>query len=958
MFKVVEIKHADNDLRILCLNIRSLDSNINDLLTFITQFKTPFDIISLNETFLNAGIEGLGKYNIPTYSHLTLNRGNNCRRGGIRIYYRDHLTLSKIEELTGEFETHEAIFATISLNNKSIVFGSIYRAPNKSIVNFNNYLSNILFNNESILNNRCIITGDTNIDYLLCDSRETHRAFNQIMIENGFEMQVSDKTRCSDQSGRPVSILDHVFTNFTANNVTTVIDTKITKSDHLAVIFSCKFSVANTKIKKTFSGFSTINFEKFKVHAPALYNNYEIKSNNIDDEINAFLNFNNNVIKRFFPTKVKYISTKRLKMPWITKRILKLINKKHKLFICYKRDQIPFEVYKAYAHILAIVLKRIRESYYKNRLNQPNDCRKTWSVINEILGRDRKYSAIKEILLNGEFVTDTEVISQQFCEYFSSIPIQTQNKLNEPINNYSELIPLNEQSLSFRQTTPTEIEKVINGLHKKGRGIPTKLLKAIKQYISPILCKLFNMCINEAYYPKCFKIARITPIHKSGNIKILSNYRPISTLINLNKILEKLLYNRINDFFETCSILSDNQFGFRKARDTQLAALKLLNYILPSLSSGKEYAGCVFLDFSKAFDTVSHDKLLQKLERYGVREKALKLVKSYLTDRTQFVTVNGKDSYEIAIEVGVPQGSCLGPLFYIIYANDLNRLINNLNAVTFADDTTVVEICNSVELLSLKLNHILSQILDWSNYNKLALNGSKTKWMLFSNRNVLAPDIFLAGDKVEKVASFKYLGMFLDNNLKHKTHIDYLRKKLARLRYISYKIRPYLTKESAHKFYYAMIQSHLCYGVLVWGGACACVEAFNKLCHLQDKIVFNLFSDTNDTINNVNTIYKENKILKLTDLYKVRVSIIMYKIINENYAPFLQNDLFTHVNTNPYNTRQNNMFVQPFPRVNCVKINFMSNAIKIWNDINLEIKQSTSVAIIKKKLTQEIINSY
>ena len=197
--------------------------------------------------------------------------------------------------------------------------------------------------------------------------------------------------------------------------------------------------------------------------------------------------------------------------------------------------------------------------------------------------------------------------------------------------------------------------------------------------------------------------------------------------------------------------------------------------------------------------------------------------------------------------------------------------------MTFADDTTVVEICNSIELLSLKLNHILSQFLDWSNYNKLELNGSKTKWMLFSNRNVLTPDIFLAGDKVEKVASFKYLGMFLDNNLKHKTHTDSLRKKLARLRYISYKIRPYLTKESAHKFYYAMIQSHLCYGVLVWGAHVLVLKPSINYVNFKIKLYsINLFFDTNDTISNVNTIYKENKILKLTDLYKVRVSIIMY----------------------------------------------------------------------------------
>ena len=645
-------------------------------------------------------------------------------------------------------------------------------------------------------------------------------------------------------------------------------------------------------------------------------------------------------------------------MSWLSKRIIKLIDKKHKLYIQFKRNNLSYEVYKAYANLLAFVLKRLRENYYKRKLSHSNDSKNTWSVINEILGRDRKYNTIKQIVLDGQAETDTAEISKQFCEHFSSIPIMTQSKLNEPINNYAELIPLNERSLHFRQTTPLEIKKIISDLRKKGRGIPAKLLKIIKQFVSPILCRLFNMCIEQAYYPQSFKVARVTPLHKSGDITDIKNYRPISTLINLNKILEKILYSRLNEFFESCGILSDNQFGFRKARDTQLATLKLLNYILPSLSTGESVAGCVFLDFSKAFDTVSHDMLLLKLNRYGVRDNALLLIKSYLSNRSQYVSVNETDSPSLPVEVGVPQGSCLGPLFYLIYANDLNKLMNNLRAVTFADDTTIVESCHSIEILTLKLNYILSQVLDWSNYNRLALNNSKTKWMLFSNRTVETPDIFLAGKRVEKVDSFKYLGLFFDNNLKYKSHINYLRKRLASLRYISYKIKPYLSKDAALKFYYAMVQSLLCYGVLVWAGASACVKSFDKLSQLQNKIVFNLFSQPNDSINNINVLYKENRILKLTDLYKVRVSMVMYKIINENYAPFLHNDLLTHVNTNPYNTRQNHMFVQPFPRVNCIKINFLSNAILIWNNLSNDIKQSGSEARVKKALTNDILSRY
>ena len=951
-----EFKHNENDLRILCLNIRSLNSNFEELLAFIGQATKPFDIISLNETFLNSNSNNF--YEIPTYAHLTLNRKNG-HGGGIRIYYKDHLTVSIKQDLTGEFDTHESIFANVSYSNKSIMFGSIYRAPSKSIENFNAYLSNILFNNQSILDKSCIITGDLNIDYLLCNERESHRNFKEIMNENGFSMQVRDKTRCSDQSGLPVSMLDHIFTNFTNNNYTSVISDKITKSDHLAIIFSCKFCTPKIKIRKMFYDFSYNNCIKFQENAASLYENYAINSNDIDRETDLFIKFNNDLVKRYFPLKVKYISIKRLEMKWINKSILKLIDKKHKLYILYKKNELPSHVYKAYADLLAILLKSLRRDYYKSKLQETRDSHKTWSVINEILGRNRKYNKIKEIVFQGEKITDEVEISSRFCEHFSSVPIVTQNNLNASLNQYDELIPYNATSFTFNQITPIEIQKIIKSLHKKGRNLPSKFLKIANQYIAPILSSLFNMCLDQGYYPQAFKIARVTPIHKNGDIRDIKNYRPISTLLNLNKILEKLLYYRLNTFLESHNIISDNQYGFRKSRDTQLAALNLINYILPSLSEGQSYAGCVFLDFSKAFDTVSHIKLTQKLERYGIRGMALTLIKSYLTNRSQYVSINGMDSHQMPVEVGVPQGSCLGPLFYLIYSNDLNKLMTNINTVAFADDTTVIEICQSIETLTLKLNLVLSQVLDWSNYNKLALNGTKTKWMLFSNTsNIVAPDIFLAGIKLERVESFKFLGLFLDSNLKYKSHINYLRKKLSSFKYITYKLKLFLTQEAARKFYFGMIQSLLCYGILVWGGASSCVKAFDKLCSLQDKIVYNLFSKPTDTMNNINNIYKINNLLKIKDLYKVRVSMILYKIINENYAPFLLNEIMAYVNPSPYNTRQNNDFVEPFPRVNCVKINFLSNALRIWNELDDNIKSSGSVSRIKKLLTNKIINEY
>jgi hypothetical protein len=958
MFSRLENKHGKNDLKILHLNIRSLPRHFEQLLSFIGIFGNVFDIISLNETWLNSHIDTL--YEIPNFSHITINRPNFRRGGGLRVYYRSHLTVTACEDLTGVFNTHESIFACVSNNNKKLVFGTIYRPPNLSIADFNNYLSNVLFVNRHILNDKCIITGDININFLLCNELESHRMYKNIMIENGFEMFVKNATRCNEQTGQPISILDHVFTNFTESVLTNVIDYKI--SDHLPIMFSCQLAKSNNIIKQVFYDFSVINFNRFLLEAPTLYGNYTIiDSNNVDLEMSRFIDWNHSLIKRFFPTKIKHISLNRLKTPWINKRILKLINKKHKLFTLLKYKVIPYIIYKAFSNLLDTILTRMRREYYKDKFQRTSDSRKTWRVINEILGRNGQgKQIIKEIIIDGETNSDQSSMAQAFNEYFCQIPIKTQNNLNKALVSYDNIIQINDKSMSLYFTTPIEIYDIINKLSNKSckHDIPMKLIKSVNELISPLLHKIFNMCIEKGIYPELLKSARVIPIHKSGDCRLMKNYRPISTLLNINKIFEKLLYQRLNSFLESCNIISDNQYGFRKNRDTQLATLNLIYHILPTVSSGEGFSACAFLDFSKAFDTVDHKILLMKLERYGIRGLPLSIIGSYLDNRKQSVEIDSTKSISMPVEVGVPQGSCLGPLLFLLYANDLNYLLKDTNTVIFADDTTIVEKAMTIESLALKLNSTLSKILDWSNYNKLSLNNNKSKWMLITNREIHIPNIFIGGQLVERVDTFKYLGLHIDSNLKYRSHLNYLRGKLSSLRYISYKISPYLNDNAGKKFYYALVQSILSYGIVVWGGTSVDSALFNKLCRLQNKIVFNLFANQDDNSGDETIIYKRHHILKLSDLYKLRVSMIMYKIMHENYAPFIYERLASLLNSNPYATRHDYIFVRPFPRVNAIKFDFISNAVTIWNNLNNEIRNGRSLATVKKNLTSSFIDSY
>jgi hypothetical protein len=579
-----------------------------------------------------------------------------------------------------------------------------------------------------------------------------------------------------------------------------------------------------------------------------------------------------------------------------------------------------------------------------------------WKTINDVLNRCKKSKDIEHILLNNEtHITDPAQIAEEFNDYFNKIPNVTQARLSAPINNYINLIPYNTESIFLLPTNSVEVEKVIGSLNNKSNSsLPSKF---VKLELSVLLSELFNMCLISGIYPDSLKVAKIVPIFKSGNIRNVSNYRPISLLPIINKIFEKLLYARLQSFFEGGNLISENQFGFRRARDTSQAALRLIDEILPSMGT-KECSAAVFLDFSKAFDTVDHSILLMKLERYGVRGCALDLLKSYLSDRSHCVRIGECVSPPLLSRVGVPQGSCLGPLLYLMYANDLNYLLPNVPLILFADDTTLVETNVNPNLLLFLINTYLDKIYDWCCYNKLAVNTDKTKWILFSRNRGEIPKLLLNNVEIERVKKLKYLGFTLDDRLTYKYHVKGLISNLASYAFVSWKIRPFMTVESAKLYYYGLVHSRVCYGLLLWGGVFLEGMSAIRLCRLQDKIIFNLFACDNDTRCNVKDIYKRHNILQFPDLYKVKLCICTFKILKENYAPFLGESLESCARDIHYDMRHVDEYIVPFPTVRSVKFNFLYRSIKLWNELPVAFKELPDSKIFGKSLFKNYIDQY
>jgi hypothetical protein len=407
------------------------------------------------------------------------------------------------------------------------------------------------------------------------------------------------------------------------------------------------------------------------------------------------------------------------------------------------------------------------------------------------------------------------------------------------------------------------------------------------------------MSIVEGCYPDLLKIARIVPIFKKGSKSLIENYRPISILPVLNKIIEKLTYVRLSSFIDCNNLMSSSQHGFRSGCSTDTAALDLLRFIIPSFTN-KSIALCVFLDLSKAFDTVDHRLLLLKLERYGIRGLCLNFFASYLENRHLYVNFGQQSSDCLPVITSVPQGSVLGPILYNLYTNDVDVYLNDINKVFYADDTTLVAVSSDLDSLTEFMNNKLLELSEWYKFSRLALNTAKSKFMIFTPLNIsVIPNIKINNVMIEHVSSYRYLGIDFDSNLKFHTHTNRVSAKLSTCCGISMRLAPFSTFNVAKQYYFAFVYSAITYGIVVWGGAltttCRLTRAQNK----QDSIVKTLFGPFY-CFNNVVELYRRYNLLKINEIYELKASELMYKILRLNKFPYLKTFLLSEHVTSEY----------------------------------------------------------
>jgi len=481
----------------------------------------------------------------------------------------------------------------------------------------------------------------------------------------------------------------------------------------------------------------------------------------------------------------------------------------------------------------------------------------------------------------------------------------------------------------------------VNSLkNKNSLGVDNISTKLLKQIINPIanqLAQIINQSFATGAVPNKLKIARVIPIFKNGDKSLLVNYRPISILPAISKVFEKAVLTRLKSYLEHNSILDRSQHGFRSSHNVTTAITDALNFVTRALDNN-EFCVATFLDISKAFDSIDHDILLQKLFHYGIRGIALSWFRSYLSNRFQYVAVNGINSAFLPIDCGVPQGSLLGPILFLIFINDLPNSDKFVKFILFADDTTVLVADKSLCNLTKNLNSSLHLLTNWYMHNRLSINLLKSNYMVFHLNKKSNTDLMLTIDNLtlERKTTVKFLGLLIDENLSWSPQIGHVSTKLshdvALLKIASY----FLPQECLLSLYYAFFHSHLTFGLELWSAAGVTLLVPIKL--IQKKAI-RIISHAYYLAHTEPLAHALN-ILLFDDLVFVTKCQFMFKVYNRKLCSPVT-DLF-HICDNSL-TRQNNInFNVPRDIHVCRRKFIVHCGIIIWNSLPYHVKTALS----------------
>lgn len=925
----------------LHLNIQGFRDKILLLEVYMKSLAFKIHFLCLTETWLRQ--EDLPFCKVNGYNLVS----NYCRtdmiKGSIAIYVDENIKAFPVDIPTAPIEVHcEFTCCKFLLEGIWHVIVCFYRSPghgNPEV--FSDTLEAVLEYIFCLNNTRVIVCGDFNVDFSVVTKKSS--TLLDILAAYNMHPHVYGVTRPASGTR-----LDNVFTNFLDNSHFHCELSETGMSDHRAQIIQFARISNKAQVYTVGRKFADQNYDLFReyIRNESWLDVYQMSD--VNDKYSALTSIFYYYFDLSFPwVRYSNISTGRHKRKVITPEMKLWSAHVRDLYLLYRNTGCR-EILIRYKHEKKLLSRFLTD--YRKMINESRVCASSnkskaiWSIYRELSNKGSSGEhGITKLTVEDRVITDPREIAESFA---SVINMGQTMATQRSYNNVHSV----EHSIYLYPTDYNEVYAALMQTQKSTSpsmdGIPPKVVRSVAEYMIAPLEHIVNECMKNGCFPDGAKMARVVPIHKKGKKDVMENYRTLSILPAFSKIIEKIIHSRLVNFFSKYDILSSSHYGFLAGISTEEAVFSTIDAINNKLDEHQKVAG-VYFDLTRAFDTLQHSLLTSKLESYGIRGTALALIKSYLKNRKQSVCIAGtmeevKQNYYsqyVDVDLGVPQGSILGPFLFLVYVNDLSLHLNCQTVCQYADDTSCVISAKTIPELSAKAMDIIDRMSTWCLSNGLTLNLGKTSLVHYKRVNCdYSLYVTTSGKSIREVEHASFLGIVIDSQLQWTGHTDKLIKKLNSCCCAIRFVRNTLTVDALKIYYYAHVQSILEYGIIFWGSSIQ----FERIFRMQKRIIRAMLSL--GFLTSCKEHFQNLKILTLPSLYIYRMAIYCRKN-NKDFLKNKDNYMNMHMVTRGRETLRTPYCSQaksqkgPYYR-----------AVKVYNKLPSDIRQESNLIVFKNKL--------